>query len=79
MCFKKLVSLITFKKKETAPPLKVVAWENDRLNYKQFSGKFNTIIKTIDKSFTIISLEGYDGWGKTFFFERMGKRAKATK
>lgn len=76
MCFKKLVSLITFKKKETAPPLKVVAWENDRLNYKQFSGKFNTIIKTIDKSFTIISLEGYDGWGKTFFLKEWVKELK---
>ncbi|MDE5061564.1 MULTISPECIES: KAP family P-loop NTPase fold protein [Wolbachia] len=76
MCLKKLVSLITFKKKETAPPLKVVAWENDRLNYKQFSGKFNTIIKTIDQSFTIISLEGYDGWGKTFFLKKWVKELK---
>ncbi|MFP3015977.1 MAG: P-loop NTPase fold protein [Wolbachia sp.] len=76
MCLKKLVSLITFKKKETAPPLKVVAWENDRLNYKQFSGKFNTIIKTIDQSFTIISLEGYDGWGKTFFLKEWIKELK---
>ncbi|MDE5062371.1 KAP family P-loop NTPase fold protein [Wolbachia endosymbiont of Drosophila tsacasi] len=76
MCLKKLVSLVTFKKKETAPPLKVVAWENDRLNYKQFSGKFNTIIKTIDQSFTIISLEGYDGWGKTFFLKKWVKELK---
>lgn len=55
------------QKEKIVPPLKVVAWENNHLNYKQFSGKFNTIIKTIDQSFTIISLEGYDGWGKTFF------------
>ncbi|MBC6686323.1 NTPase [Wolbachia pipientis] len=76
MCLKKLVSLVTFKKKGIAPPLKVVAWENDRLNYKQFSGKFNTIIKTIDQSFTIISLEGYDGWGKTFFLKEWVKELK---
>ncbi|WP_264705851.1 MULTISPECIES: KAP family NTPase [unclassified Wolbachia] len=76
MCLKKLISLITFKKKEIAPPLKVVAWENDRLNYKQFSGKFNNIIKTIDQSFTIISLEGYDGWGKTFFLKEWVKELK---
>ncbi|QMV46410.1 NTPase [Wolbachia pipientis] len=76
MCLKKLASLITFKKKETAPPLKMVAWENDLLSYKQFSGKFNTIIKTIDQSFTIISLEGYDGWGKTFFLKEWVKELK---
>ncbi|GFQ73399.1 NTPase [Trichonephila clavata] len=76
MCLKKLVSLITFKKKGTAPQLQVAAWENDRLNYKQFSGKFNTIIKTIDQSFTIISLEGYDGWGKTFFLKEWVKELK---
>src|SRR6266576_5460386 len=76
MYLKKLISWITFKKKEIAPPLKVVAWENDRLNYKQFSGKFNNIIKTIDQSFTIISLEGYDGWGKTFFLKEWVKELK---
>ncbi|GFQ76468.1 KAP NTPase domain-containing protein [Trichonephila clavata] len=76
MCFKKFISLITFKKKKAVPPLKVVAWENDRLNYKQFSGKFNNIIKTIDQSFTIISLEGYDGWGKTFFLKEWVKELK---
>ena len=59
MYLKKLISWITFKKKEAAP-LPEVVWENDYLGYKQFSGKFNTIIKTIDQSFTIISLEGYD-------------------
>ncbi|TVS86523.1 NTPase, partial [Wolbachia pipientis] len=76
MCLKKLISLVTFKKKGIAPPLKVVAWENDRLNYKQFAGKFNTIIKTIDQSFTIVSLEGYDGWGKTFFLKKWVKELK---
>lgn len=67
MYLKKLISLITFKKQEIAPPPKVMPWKNDHLNYKQFSGKFSTIIKTIDKPFTIVSLEGYDRWGKTFF------------
>ncbi|WP_353270030.1 P-loop NTPase fold protein [Wolbachia endosymbiont (group A) of Myopa testacea] len=76
MCLKKLISLITFKKKKIVPPLQVAAWENDLLNYKQFSGKFNTIIKTIDQSFTIISLEGYDGWGKTFFLKEWVKELK---
>jgi hypothetical protein len=57
-------------------PSKVVAWENDLLNYKQFSGKFSTIVKTIDQSFTMISLEGYDGWGKTFFLKEWVKELK---
>ncbi|WP_225416117.1 hypothetical protein [Wolbachia endosymbiont of Brugia malayi] len=59
-------------------PLKVVDWENDYLNYKHFSGKFNTIIKTTGQFFTIISLEGYAD-GARHFFERVGKRVKATK
>lgn len=70
------MSLITFRKKKIAPLLKAVAWEDDRLSYKQFSGKFNTIIKTIDKSFIMISLEGYDGWGKTFFLKEWIKELK---
>lgn len=75
MYLKKLISWITFKKKEAAP-LPEVVWENDYLDYKQFSDKFNTIIKTIDQSFTIISLEGYDGWGKTFFLKEWVKELK---
>lgn len=74
MCFKKLISL--FKKKETVPPLEAVAWQNDYLQYKKFSSKFNTIIKAIDESFTIISLDGYDGWGKTFFLKEWVKELK---
>ncbi|MDR3132249.1 MAG: KAP family NTPase [Rickettsiales bacterium] len=76
MCLRKLISLITFRKKEAVSPSKVVAWENDLLNYKQFSGKFSTIVKTIDQSFTMISLEGYDGWGKTFFLKEWVKELK---
>ncbi len=67
MCFKKFLSFITFKRKKTAPPPKIMAWANDCLGYKQVSSRFSAIVKTIDQSFTIISLEGYDGWGKTFF------------
>ncbi|NUX01666.1 NTPase [Wolbachia endosymbiont of Madathamugadia hiepei] len=76
MCLRKLISLITSRKKETVSPSKVVAWENDFLNYKQFSGKFSTIVKTIDQSFTMISLEGYNGWGKTFFLKEWVKELK---
>ncbi|QOD37835.1 KAP family P-loop NTPase fold protein [Candidatus Wolbachia massiliensis] len=76
MCLKKLISLTTFKRKKTAPPPKVMAWKSDYLNYQQFSSKFNTIIKTIDQSFTIISLEGYDGWGKTFFLKEWTEELK---
>lgn len=76
MCLRKFISLITFRKKEAVSPSKVVAWENDLLNYKQFSGKFSTIVKTIDQSFTMISLEGYDGWGKTFFLKEWVKELK---
>ncbi|MGL9761487.1 MAG: KAP family P-loop NTPase fold protein [Wolbachia sp.] len=76
MCLRKLILLITFRKKEAVSPSKVVAWENDLLNYKEFSGKFSTIVKTIDQSFTMISLEGYDGWGKTFFLKEWVKELK---
>ncbi|MDR1139945.1 MAG: KAP family NTPase [Rickettsiales bacterium] len=76
MCLRKFISLITFRKKEAVSPSKVVAWENDSLNYKQFSGKFSTIVKTIDQSFTMISLEGYNGWGKTFFLKEWVKELK---
>jgi hypothetical protein len=73
---RKFISLITFRKKEAVSPSKVVAWENDFLNYKQFSDKFSTIVKTIDQSFTMISLEGYNGWGKTFFLKEWVKELK---
>ncbi|QKX01543.1 NTPase [Wolbachia endosymbiont of Cruorifilaria tuberocauda] len=78
MCLGKLISLITLRKKELVQvqPLKVAAWENDLLNYREFSSKFNTIIKTINQSFTIISLEGYSGWGKTFFLKEWVKELK---
>nr|WP_225538016.1 P-loop NTPase fold protein [Wolbachia endosymbiont of Mansonella perstans] len=76
MCLKKLILLITFRKKEAVSPPKAVAWESDCLNYQQFSSKFNTIIKTIDQSFTMISLEGYNGWSKTFFLEEWIKELK---
>lgn len=69
MCFKKLISLIKFKKKKEALPPRVVAWENDYLDYKKLANKCNTIIKKNEEIFTIISLEGYDGWGKTFFLK----------
>ncbi|WCR57607.1 P-loop NTPase fold protein [Wolbachia endosymbiont of Ctenocephalides felis wCfeJ] len=75
MCLKKFISSITFRKKEIAPPLEAV-WKNDFLSYGQFSNKFNTIIKTIDQSFTMISLEGYSGWGKTFFLKEWVKELK---
>lgn len=74
MCFKKFISL--FKKKEIAPPPEVMAWQNDYLQYKKFSSKFNTIIKSIDKSFTIVSVDGYNGWGKTFFLKEWVKELK---
>ncbi|MDG7057163.1 MAG: KAP family NTPase [Wolbachia endosymbiont of Penenirmus auritus] len=76
MCLKKLISLITFRKKEAVSPSKAVAWENDLLDYKQFSGKFSTMVKAIDQSFTMISLEGYNGWGKTFFLKEWVKELK---
>lgn len=68
MCFKKLISLVRFRKKEEEQLPKVIIWENDCLGYKQVASKFSSIIKTIGKSFSIVSLEGYDKWGKTFFF-----------
>lgn len=52
---------------------KVTTWENDCLGYKQVASKFSTIIKTIDQSFSIVSLEGYDQWGKTFFLKEWVK------
>ncbi|NSM57010.1 NTPase, partial [Wolbachia endosymbiont of Atemnus politus] len=76
MCLRKLISLITFRKKETVPSPKAVAWESDCLSSQQFSSKFNTIIKTIDQSFTMISFEGYAGWGKTFFLKEWVKELK---
>ncbi|WP_353284759.1 P-loop NTPase fold protein [Wolbachia endosymbiont (group A) of Lasioglossum fulvicorne] len=76
MCLKKLISFITFKRKKTAPPPKIMAWANDCLGYKQVSSRFSAIVKTIGKSFTIISLEGYDGWGKTFFLKEWVKELK---
>lgn len=48
---------------------KVTTWENDCLGYKQVASKFSSTIKTIDQSFSIVSLEGYDKWGKTFFLK----------
>ncbi|WP_168463978.1 KAP family P-loop NTPase fold protein [Wolbachia endosymbiont of Ctenocephalides felis wCfeT] len=74
MCFKKLISIV--KRRKNEPPQIVVAWENDLLNYKQIANKFNTIIRTVEESFTIISLEGYDGWGKTFFLKEWVKELK---
>ncbi|AWW50877.1 KAP family P-loop NTPase fold protein [Wolbachia endosymbiont of Folsomia candida] len=76
MCLKKLISLITFKKKEWKAPPKVVPWKNDYLDYKQFANKCNTIVKEIEELFTVISLEGYDGWGKTFFLKEWVKALK---
>ncbi|WP_264682917.1 MULTISPECIES: KAP family P-loop NTPase fold protein [unclassified Wolbachia] len=73
MCLKKLTSLITFRKKETEHLPKVTTWEGDCLGYKQVASKFSSIIKTIDKSFSILSLEGYDKWGKTFFLKEWVK------
>jgi len=61
------MSLITFRKKETEHLPKVITWKDDCLNYKQVASRFSAIIKTIDQSFSIVSLEGYDKWGKTFF------------
>lgn len=78
MCFKKFISLVRFRKKEDEELPKVITWENDCLNYKQAASRFSTVIKTIDQSFSIVSLEGYDKWGKTFF-ERMGKGSRAAK
>ncbi|WP_343289321.1 P-loop NTPase fold protein [Wolbachia endosymbiont of Encarsia formosa] len=72
MCLKKLISLITLKKKDEQLP-KVITWENDCLNYKQAASRFSTVIKTIDQSFSIVSLEGYDKWGKTFFLKEWVK------
>ncbi|MGL9758103.1 MAG: P-loop NTPase fold protein [Wolbachia sp.] len=76
MCLKKLTSLITFRKKETEHPSKVITWENDCLGYKQAASRFSSIIKTIDQSFSIVSLEGYDKWGKTFFLQEWIKDLK---
>lgn len=76
MCLKKLISLITFRKKEEEQLPKVITWENDCLGYKQIASKFSTIIKTIDQSFSIVSLEGYDQWGKTFFLKEWIKDLK---
>lgn len=61
------------KKKEEEQLPKVTTWENDCLGYKQVASKFSSIIKTIDKSFSIVSLEGYDKWGKTFFLKEWVK------
>ncbi|MDD9331385.1 MAG: P-loop NTPase fold protein [Wolbachia sp.] len=74
MCFKKLISWITYKKKAVVQP--EVVWKNDNLDYRQFADKFGTIVKTIDNSFTMISLEGYSGWGKTFFLKEWVKELK---
>ncbi|MGY5877399.1 KAP family NTPase [Wolbachia endosymbiont of Nasonia oneida] len=73
MCLKKLISLITFKKKEEEQLPKVTTWENDCLGYKQVASRFSNIIKTINQFFSIVSLEGYDKWGKTFFLKEWVK------
>jgi len=75
MClyFKKLISLIKLKKK-VIPSEK--AWKNDYLGYKQLADRFSTIIKTINNSFSVISLKGYSGWGKTFFLKEWIKDLK---
>ncbi len=74
MCLQKLISLIIPHKKEK--PITEEAWKDDYLGYQQFADKFNTIIKTVNNSFTIISLEGYSGWGKTFFLKEWTKALK---
>jgi hypothetical protein len=71
MCLKKLISFLTFKKKEVVPP--EIVWKSDYLNHKLCANRFNNIIKTIDDSFTIISLDGYSEWGKTFFLKEWVK------
>jgi hypothetical protein len=71
MCF---LSLIPYYKKEK--PIEEKAWKDDCLGYQQFADKFNTIIKTVNNSFTIMSLEGYSGWGQTFFLKEWTKALK---
>ncbi|OEY86929.1 NTPase [Wolbachia pipientis] len=74
MCLQKLISLIPFYKKEK--PVEEKAWEYDCLGYQQFADKFNSVIKTVNNSFTIMSLEGYSGWGQTFFLKEWVKALK---
>lgn len=68
MYFKKLISLLKFKKK-VIPAEKF--WQNDKLDYEQLADKFNSIIT--NNSFSIVSLESYSGWGKTFFLKEWTK------
>ncbi len=74
MCLQKLISSIISCKKEK--PIIEKAWKNDYLGYQQFADKFNTVIKSVNNSFTIISLEGYSGSGKTFFLKEWIKELK---
>ncbi|MDN5247892.1 MAG: P-loop NTPase fold protein [Wolbachia endosymbiont of Tyrophagus putrescentiae] len=73
MCFKKLIALIKPKEKNV-PQEK--PWQDDLLGYERFSGKFNHVIKAMGSSFSIVSMEGYNGWGKTFFLKEWVKNLK---
>ncbi|UWI83362.1 KAP family NTPase [Wolbachia endosymbiont of Howardula sp.] len=67
---RKITILLKFKKQEKYLQLtKLIPWQNDYLGYRNLSKKFNNITLMNRSDFKIILLEGYEGWGKTFFLK----------
>ncbi|WP_333023342.1 KAP family P-loop NTPase fold protein [Wolbachia endosymbiont of Pentidionis agamae] len=67
MCFKKLLSFLKPKKKTV---IHENIWQDSYFEYEQTVNKFNTILSTLESTDRVISLEGYSGFGKTFFLKK---------